>query len=497
MNKNYIGALDLGTTGTRFILFDYNAQPIASSYRTHRQIYPHQGWVEHNPQEIWSNVQFVIKEALLKAALPKKNLVAIGITNQRETVLAWEVKSGEPVYNAIVWQDRRTAKRCLELKRLGYEKLIKKQTGLRLDPYFSATKFEWLLKNINGLPQRVKKGQVIFGTMESWLIWHLSQGEKHITDYTNASRTLLFNIKELDWDSELLEIFGISRDVLPQPKPNIQVYGKVKSIKEIKGCPIGAAFGDQQAALFGQSCFSPGEIKNTYGTGAFLLVNTGKKPIFSTQGLLSTVAYALKKEDVCYALEGSIFCAGATIQWLRDKLKIIKEVSESEDLARSLRDNQGIYLVPAFVGLGAPHWDPYARGIVVGLTRDTDRRHLARASLESIAYQTEDLLQAIKKEMNFNLSSMKVDGGAAKNDFLCQFQSDISDIQVTRSTITEATALGTAYAAGLAIGFWTSFQQLKNLLPQKRKTIFNPQMSMKKRNQLYKGWQQAVLKTKD
>jgi len=496
MSKNYIGAIDLGTTGTRFIIFDHTGRIVASSYREHRQIYPHAGWVEHDPQEIWRNIQFVVRGALKKAALSKEELIGIGITNQRETALAWEVKTGEPVYNAIVWQDRRTSDRCHELKRLGYEELIKKHTGLRIDPYFSATKFEWLMKNINGLGKQVEKGQVIFGTMESWLVWHLTGGDKHISDYTNASRTLLFNIKKLKWDEELLKIFGIPRQALPEPEPNVEIYGKIKSIKELEGLPIGGALGDQQAALFGQTCFSSGEIKNTYGTGSFLLLNVGKKLPSNIQNLLSTVAYALSKRDVCYALEGAIFSAGATIQWLRDGLGIIKEANESENLAKALDDNEGVYLVPAFTGLGAPHWDPYARGTIIGLTRGSDRRHLARAALESIAYQTEDILQVMRKETALSLSRMKVDGGATKNDFLCQFQSDISNIQVMRSAVTEATALGAAYVAGLSTGFWTDLQQLKNLPQQKPEATFNPQINTEERYKLYEGWQRALPKAK-
>lgn len=496
MNKNYIGAIDLGTTGTRFIIFNHIGQPIASSYREHRQIYPHLGWVEHDLQEIWCNTQFVVKEALQKAALTGKELVGIGITNQRETAVAWEIKTGEPVYNAIVWQDRRTTDRCSDLKRLGFEELIRKHTGLRIDPYFSATKFEWLLKNVNGLRQRVEEGRVIFGTLESWLVWHLTGGDKHISDYTNASRTLLFDIKKLEWDEELLKIFGVPRQALPELRPSVEIYGRIKSIKELEGLPIGGALGDQHAALFGQTCFSSGEIKITHGTGSFLLLNVGKKLPSNIQTLLSTVAYALSKRDVWYALEGAIFSAGATIQWLRDGLGIIEEPSESENLAKALHDNEGVYLVPAFTGLGAPHWDPYARGIIVGLTRSSDRRHLARASLEAIAYQTEDILQVIRKETDFNLSRIKVDGGVAKNNFLCQFQSDISNIQVTRPAVTEVTALGAAYAAGLSTGFWTGLQQLKNLSQQKAEVTFFPQLNPKERSKLYAGWQRALSKAK-
>lgn len=379
---------------------------------------------------------------------------------------------------------------------MGFEELIRKHAGLRIDPYFSATKFEWLLKNVNGLRQRVEEGRVIFGTLESWLVWHLTGGDKHISDYTNASRTLLFDIKKLEWDEELLKIFRVPRQALPELRPNVEIYGRIKSIKELDGLPIGGALGDQHAALFGQTCFSSGEIKITHGTGSFLLLNVGKKLPSNIQTLLSTVAYALSKRDIWYALEGAIFSAGATIQWLRDGLGIIEEPSESENLAKALHDNEGVYLVPAFTGLGAPHWVPYARGIIVGLTRSSDRRHLARASLESIAYQTEDILQVIRKETDFNLSRIKVDGGVAKNNFLCQFQSDISNIQVTRPAVTEVTALGAAYAAGLSTGFWTDLQQLENLPQQKAEVTFFPQLNPKERSKLYAGWQRALSKAK-
>lgn len=492
--EKYIGAIDQGTTGTKFIIFDGRGNQVSSAYREHEQIYPHPGWVEHDPEEIWENVQMVVKDALADLGLDKEDLLGIGITNQRETSFIWD-KEGKPLSNAIVWQDRRTAERCAELKKSGQESIIQNKTGLKVDPYFSGTKYEWLINYLGEEGTPIKRGETFLGTAESWLIWKLTGGKRYITDYTNASRTLLFNIEELKWDENLLHLFGIPEEILPEPLPNIGPYGEIRTLDFLKGTPIGAAFGDQQSALFGQGCFKSGEAKNTYGTGSFLLVNIGEKPFFGDK-LLTTIAFNLNKK-VKYALEGSIYSTGATIQWLRDGLGVIEEAAESEQLARDLEDNQGVYMVPAFSGLGAPYWDPTARGTILGLTRGSDKRHLARAALESIAYQVEDVLQVIKEESNIELHKLKIDGGAAKNDFLCQFQSDISDLPVLRTEISEATALGAAYGAGLALGLWKDLGELRELAKKRKGVEFIPKVAKDQRLKLYKNWRRAVLRAKD
>ncbi len=490
----YVGAIDQGTTGTRFIVFDHEGNQISSAYREHEQIYPQPGWIEHDPSEIWEKLEIVAEEALTEAGLTADDLVSIGITNQRETVFTWNQK-GEPLHNGIVWQDRRTADRCEELEGTKIEGEVLEKTGLRLDPYFSGTKIEWLLENVDGLKEMTKRGKALFGTIESWLIWKLTGGEVYVTDHTNASRTMLFDIEEKDWDKELLDFFGVPRKSLPDPVENVEEYGKVSELEPLNGVPIGAALGDQQAALFGQGCYSEGAGKNTYGTGSFLLVNVGDEPSYG-ENLLTTIGFSSNGETR-YALEGSVYSTGATIQWLRDGLDIIDEAAESEGLARSLDGNDGVYLVPAFAGLGAPHWDSNARGTIVGLTRGSDERHLARAGLESIAYQVEDVIRAMEEEADQELSELRVDGGAAENDFLCQFQSDISSIPVLRTGVFESSALGAAYGAGLAVGFWDNLEELKELIEKQGSQQFDPDMEASEREELYDRWVEAVKRSKN
>ena len=492
--QRFVGAIDQGTTGTRFIIFDSDGEQVSAAYREHEQIYPEPGWIEHSPEEIWENLKLITAEALEKAGLSSSDLSSVGITNQRETVFVWD-EQGKPLHNGIVWQDRRTADRCEELEGTEIEGIVKARTGLRLDPYFSGTKIEWLLEKVDGLKDRAKKGEVYFGTVESWLIWMLTDGEVYVTDHTNASRTMLFDIKSMEWHSELLNFFGVPRNSLPDPVENVEDYGKITGLDSLKGVTIGAALGDQQAALFGQGCYSPGEGKNTYGTGSFLLVNVGSDPSFG-EDLLTTIGFS-SGGDTRYALEGSVYSTGATIQWLRDGLGIIDKAAESEGLAESLDGNDGVYLVPAFAGLGAPHWDSSARGTIVGLTRGSDERHMARAGLESIAYQVEDVLRAMREEAGQDLDELRVDGGAAENDFLCQFQSDLSSIPVLRTGIFESSALGAAYGAGLAVGVWDDLAELKELIRSKKDRRFEPVMDSDAREKLYGRWKEAVERAKD
>lgn len=494
--KKYVGAIDQGTTGTRFIIFDHNGKQVSSAYKEHQQIYPNPGWVEHDPTEIWKNLKIVVHEAMSNADLAKEDLVGVGITNQRETVFTWD-SEGKPLHNGIVWQDRRTSARCEELEGTEVEELVKSRTGLRVDPYFSGTKIEWLLENVSGLQEKARTGEAFFGTVESWLIWKLTDGAVHVTDHTNASRTMLFDINKVNWDQDLLEYFEVPRRSLPDPVENVQKYGEVTNFDplDLDGVPVGAAMGDQQAALFGQGCFQTGEAKNTYGTGSFLLVNIGDEPTYS-DCLLTSIGYSVNGE-VNYALEGSVYSTGATIQWLRDGLGIINEASETEELARSLEGNDGVYLVPAFAGLGAPHWDSKARGTIIGLTRGSDERHLARAGLESIAYQVEDVLRAMKEEFGEELAELRIDGGAAENDFLCQFQSDIADLPVLRTDIQESTALGSAYGAGLAFDFWEDLSELDRLTEQRDNRRFEPEMEHERRNRFYEKWKEAVKRAKN
>lgn len=485
-------ALDQGTTSSRCILFDKDGIQVSSASKEFRQIYPKEGWVEHDPMDIWSTQIGVAQEALLKINGSYKNIQGIGITNQRETTLVWEKSTGNPVYNGIVWQCRRTSDLCKDLKSQGLEPLIREKTGLLIDPYFSATKIKWILENVEGVKERAKNGELLFGTVETWLIWKMSGGKIHVTDYTNASRTMLFNIHTLTWDKEILELFDIPAIMLPKPVSSSSIYGQTDPVIFGGPIPIAGAAGDQQAALFGQCCFETGELKSTYGTGGFLLMNVGEKPIFSENGLLTTIAFDLNGK-VYYALEGSIFVAGAAIQWLRDELRVIDSAEDSNYMANKVDDTGGVYVVPAFVGLGAPHWNPYARGMVVGLTRGTSKKHLVRATLESIAYQNYDLLKVMEKDSGKKVPYFRVDGGASANDFLMQFQSDLLGIPVERPETIETTALGAAYLAGLATGFWEDENELLAL--QKIEERYLPTLSRDVVEQLLKGWNRAVKST--
>lgn len=490
--KKYILALDQGTTGSRAIIFDKKGRNVISSYHEFPQYFPRPGWVEHEPEEIWQSVKKSIEKVLKK--IDPQDIAAIGITNQRETTILWDKKTGKPVYRAIVWQCRRTAQRCQNLSaQQGMTKLIRSRTGLPIDAYFSATKIEWILKNVKAARQLALKKQLCFGTTDSWVLWKLSGGEAHATDYTNASRTMLFNLAQKKWDQELLKIFKIPEGILPRVCPSSGIFGKTKHIGRLPaGIPIAGLAGDQQAALFGQTCFTAGEIKNTYGTGCFVLLNTGQKRINSRYGLITTLGCnALGKP--AYVLEGAVFIAGAAIQWLRDQLHIISQAKDSEKSALSIKDTGGVYFVPAFVGLGAPYWDSLARGAITGITRGTRCSHLVRAALEAMAYQTRDVMDSMQKDAGLKIKALKVDGGAAANNFLCQFQADILGIPVIRPRIIESTSLGAAYLAGLAIGFWKSGEQIKKFWAQER--IFKPRMKRSTALKLYSGWQTAVSKT--
>jgi len=488
--ERYILALDQGTTSSRAIIFDHLGRVVTMVNQEFSQIYPKPGWVEHDPVDILESQISVAKKALRTASIEPEQIAAIGVTNQRETTIVWDKKTGRPVYNAIVWQCRRTAGICDELKVKGYTDMIKDKTGLVIDAYFSATKLKWILQNIEGAGEKAKKGELLFGTVDTWLIWNLTGGKIHVTDYSNASRTMLFNIHKLDWDEELLEIFDIPRSMLPQVVPSSFIYGHTE--KEIFGkeIPISGDAGDQQAALFGQVCCEPGMVKNTYGTGCFILMNTGEKAVRSESGLLTTIAWSLRERQVCYALEGSVFVAGAAIQWLRDGLKIIEKASDTEYLASSIPDSGGVYFVPAFVGLGAPYWDMYARGTIVGITRGTNKEHIVRATLEAIAYQTRDVLEVMSKESKISLRSLKVDGGASMNNFLMQFQSDILGVPVERPKVSETTALGAAYLAGLATGYWQNHEEIAKQWQLDRR--FEPKMNIDEREKLYCGWKRAI-----
>ncbi len=475
-------ALDQGTTSSRAILFDQHGNIVAKVQKEFKQIYPKAAWVEHNPDEIWQS-QYQVAQELLKE---KHEIAAIGITNQRETTVVWDRETGKAIYNAIVWQDRRTSKDIDKLKEQGLAELFKEKTGLILDAYFSATKIAWILNNVTFAREKAEAGKLAFGTIDSWLIYNLTKGKLHISDPSNASRTMLFNIHSLTWDDELLEILNIPKSMLASVKPSSELYGYTEVFEQ--AIPIAGIAGDQQAASFGQTCFNPGEAKNTYGTGCFLMLNTGQKAIASQNNLLTTIAW--QKNQITYALEGSVFMAGAVVQWLRDELKIIKQASEIEELAKGLESNEGVYLVPAFAGLGAPHWDQYARGLIIGLSRGTGASHIARAALESIAFQTYDLLQAMQADSGIKLKELKVDGGAANNDFLMQFQADILNVTVQRPKITETTALGAAYLAGLAVGYWQNQEQISK--QWKIDKEFKPNMTAETRAKLLKGWQKAL-----
>ena len=488
--KKYVVALDQGTTGSRAIVFDHAGKPLASVSKEFRQIYPKPGWVEHDPEEIWASQIEVAGKVLEKAGIEPSSVAAIGITNQRETTVVWDRKTGRPINNAIVWQCRRTASICDGMKSRGLEAAVRAKTGLVIDAYFSGTKIKWLLDNVEGARESARRGELAFGTIDTWLVHKLTGGGVHITDYSNASRTMLFNINELRWDEEMLEELGIPGSMLPEVAPSSKVYGYTDpAVFFGEAVPIAGIAGDQQAALFGQACFEAGLAKNTYGTGCFVLMNVGPKPVVSKSGLLSTIAWGIN-DSVEYALEGSVFIAGAVVQWLRDELEVIADAAESEKLARSVPDNGGVYFVPAFVGLGAPHWDMYARGTVVGLTRGSNRGHIARAALESICYQTRDVLECMEADSGRALDELKVDGGAIANDFLMQFQSDILGVPVSRPEVAETTALGAAYLAGLAVGYWKGLDDIaSNWREQAR---FAPSMEEKERERLYAQWKRAV-----
>ena len=487
--SKYIMALDAGTTSNRCILFDEKGEICSIAQKEFTQYFPKPGWVEHDANEIWSSQLGVAVEAMAKLGIGADDIAAIGITNQRETTIVWDKSTGEPVYNAIVWQCRRTSEYCDTLKDKGLTDKFREKTGLIIDAYFSGTKLKWILDNVDGVRERAEKGELLFGTVETWLIWKLTKGKAHVTDYSNASRTLLFNIKDLTWDKEILEELNIPESMLPEPKPSSCVYGYSDASFFGKEIPIAGAAGDQQAALFGQTCFNPGEAKNTYGTGCFMLMNTGETPVYSQNGLVTTIAWGLDGK-VNYALEGSIFVAGASIQWLRDELRIIDSAPDSEYMAKKVKDTNGCYVVPAFTGLGAPYWDQYARGTIVGLSRGVNKYHIIRATLESIGYQVNDVLHAMKADSGIDLAALKVDGGASANDFLMQFQSDIINAPVKRPSCIETTAMGAAYLAGLAVGYWNSKEDvIKNWAVDK---IFSPIMGEDERERKIKGWNKAV-----
>ena len=485
--EKYILTLDAGTTGARAIIFDFCGKVTASAQHELTQIYPEPGFVEHNPTEIFSSQYSAAAEAIINAGIKPEDIAAVGITNQRETTVVWDAETGEPVYNAIVWQCRRTASACRRLTENGKAELIAEKTGLRPDAYFSATKLQWILKNVPGAAERANKGELLFGTVDTWLLWKLTNGRVHATDYTNASRTMLFNIRTLEWDSGLLELFGIPEKMLPQVFPSGHIFGEA----EIMGAqiPVCSIVGDQQAALFGQRCFEPGSLKNTYGTGCFLLMNTGENAVKSKNGLLTTLAACVEGERPDYALEGSVFIGGAVIQWLRDGIRIIDNAAQSEELAKSVENSLGVYIVPAFSGLGAPYWNPYAAGTIVGLTRGSSREHIVRAALESIAYQTDDLIRAMRADSLIDIIGLKADGGASANGFLMQFQADISGTQVIRPDNIEATAAGAAYLAGITAGVWKS----RSELPENTSfAVFRPQINDGQRQSMLNNWRNAV-----
>jgi glycerol kinase len=490
----HILALDQGTTSSRAIVFDRDGRAIASAQKEFAQIYPKPGWVEHDPIEIWSSQSATAAEALAKANLPGDAIAAVGVTNQRETTIVWDRATGRPIYNAIVWQDRRTADDCARLKGEGLEPMVTQRTGLRLDPYFSGTKLRWILDQVPGARAQAEAGKLCFGTVDSWIIWQLTSGRVHVTDATNASRTLLYNIHTGDWDDELLELLGVPRAILPRVCSSSEVYGEVSSRFQPAGAPIAGIAGDQQAALFGQACFRPGMAKNTYGTGCFMLMNTGTRAVPSRHNLLTTVAWRIGGKTE-YALEGSVFVAGAAIQWLRDELRIIRSAGELDELAASVPDAGGVFLVPAFAGLGAPHWDPYARGAILGLTRGTNRAHLCRAVLEAIAFQSADLLASMEKDGEVALQELRVDGGAARSGPLLQFQADLLGVPVVRPKNIETTAMGAAYFAGLAVGLWTSLEEIaRNWAVD---TTFMPSRPAEAMAGFKRGWERALERAKN
>ena len=485
----FVMALDAGTTSNRCILFNEKGEMCSVAQKEFTQYFPKPGWVEHDATEIWLTQYAVAAEALSKAGATAADIAAIGITNQRETTIVWDKNTGEPVYHAIVWQDRRTAEYCDSLVAKGLKESFRAKTGLVIDPYFSGTKIRWILENVEGARERAEKGELLFGTVETWLIWKLTGGKVHVTDYSNASRTMLYNIIDLKWDEEILKELNIPACMLPEVRPSSCVYGETTEDLFGGSIPISGAAGDQQSAMFGQTCFNPGEAKNTYGTGCFMLMNTGEKPVFSKNGLVTTIAWGLDGK-VEYALEGSIFVAGSAIQWLRDQLRLVDSAPDSEYFAKKVKDTNGCYVVPAFTGLGAPHWDPYARGAILGLTRGVNKYHVIRATLDSLCYQVNDVLQAMKADSGIELAALKVDGGASANDLLMQIQSDIIQAPVHRPVCVETTAMGAAYLAGLAVGYWTSKEDvIRNWSIDK---VFNPEISEEDRNKRVAGWNKAV-----
>lgn len=488
--KKYIVAFDQGTTSSRTLVLDHDAKIVSVAQREFTQIYPRPGWVEHDAREIWATQSSTLTEALAKAGISSDEIAAIGITNQRETTVVWEKATGKPVYNAIVWQCRRTTDICARLKKDGLEDYIRENTGLVIDPYFSGTKIAWILENVDGAREKAEKGELLFGTIDTWLIWNMTQGRVHVTEYTNASRTMLFNIHKLDWDDTMLKALNIPRSMLPEVKASSEIYGQT-NIGGRGGTriPIAGAAGDQQAALFGHICVEEGQAKNTYGTGCFMLMNTGKKAVKSTHGLVTTLSCDANGKPA-YALEGSIFVAGAAIQWLRDELKFFTDSEDSEYFAEKVGTSNGVYVVPAFTGLGAPYWDPFARGAILGLTRGVNRNHITRATLESIAYQTKDVLTAMLADAKTDLKALRVDGGAVANNFLMQFQSDILQKPVERPRILEVTAFGSAYLAGLAVGYWSSLDELRKVATVER--VFIPSEDIAKQEKRYAGWRKAV-----
>jgi len=487
----YVAAIDQGTTSTRCILFDHAGKIVSVNQKEHRQIYPKPGWVEHNALEIWECTQEVVREALAGSGTDSSDLAAVGITNQRETALVWDKATGKPVYNAIVWQDTRTDAICNELAKAGGQDRLRAKTGLPLATYFSGPKIKWVLDNVPGTRKRAEQGELLFGNMDSWIMWNLTG--KHVTDVTNASRTLLMNLSTLDWDEALLGLLGIPRTMLPEIRSSSEVYGQAKGV--LGGIPVAGDLGDQQAALFGQTCFSVGEAKNTYGTGCFMLLNTGETPVQSKSGLLTTLGYKIGDQPAVYALEGSIAITGALVQWLRDNLGLIQKSSDVEDLAKSVEDNGGIYFVPAFSGLFAPYWRSDARGAIVGMTRYVNRGHIARAALEATAYQTREVLEAMEADSGVKLTALKVDGGMVFNELLMQFQADILDVPVIRPKVAETTALGAAYAAGLAVGYWKNFDELRANWGKDKQ--WQPRMQAQRREDLFQGWKKAVTRTLD
>ncbi len=490
----YAAAVDQGTTSTRFMIFDHSGQVVGVDQKEHEQIYPKPGWVEHDPLEIWTRTQEVIEGALRKSNVDPKDIAAVGVTNQRETTVVWEKATGKPVYNAIVWQDTRTDKICNELAADGGQDRLRPKTGLPLATYFSGPKIKWILDNVPGVREKAEKGEVLFGNIDTWVIWNLTggpQGGVHVTDVTNASRTMLMNLETLDWDDEILKLMGIPRAMLPAVRPSSDVYGHARGLLE--GIPVAGDLGDQQGALFGQACYDPGEAKNTYGTGCFMLLNTGTKPVPSKSGLLTTLAYKIGNQPAVYALEGSIAITGALVQWLRDNLKMIENSKDIEPLARTVEDNGGIYFVPAFSGLFAPYWRSDARGVIVGLTRYINRGHIARAALEATAFQTREVLDAMNKDSGVPLTALKVDGGMVYNELLMQFQADILGVPVIRPKVAETTSLGAAYAAGLAVGFWSNFDELR--ANWGKDAEWHPKMAEEDREKLYAGWKKAVERT--